>query len=472
MRTNIAVKRDPIFTHEGARATPTDSFHELKRSVLTCMLFENSFYESGSEIAQRIAELVPKVKPERVAALAREARDRMNLRHVPLFLVRELARIKGNGSLVAETLEHVVQRADELSEFMALYWKPKKETLSAGVKRGLARAFLKFSAYNLAKYDRANAVRLRDVLFLAHAKPKDEEQAAVWKKLVDGSLESPDTWEVELSAGKGKKETFERLMQEGKLGGLAVLRNLRNMLEAGVDEAVIRERLSQGISRAFPYRFVVAAKFAPRLEDAIEQAMFKAVEQCEPLPGKTGFLIDVSGSMDYRLGNQNESKTVLQHGLMAGTQETSRIDVAAGLGILLREKAPDVLMATFSNALMEIPARRGFALRDAIKNSQPHGGTLLKAALEVLKTHFAWKAVDRLIVITDEQSQDGISEAWAPRSYVVNVAPNKNGVSYRDGWLHVDGWSEAVIDYIREIEQMDAAERRVPRPYHPWRRPG
>lgn len=466
MRTNVAAKRDPIYTHEGGRATPTDSFHELKRSVLTCMLFENSFYEKGSEIAQRIADLVPKVKPEQVAALACEARDRMNLRHIPLFLVRELARVKGNGRLVAQTLEHVIQRADELSEFIAIYWKEKKQTLSAGVKRGLAAAFPKFSAYSLAKYDRENAVRLRDVLFLAHPKPKDEEQAATWKKLVDGTLESPDTWEVELSAGKGKKETFERLMQEGKLGGLAVLRNLRNMTEAGVDERIIRTRLSEGISRAFPYRFVVAAKFAPRLEDAIEQAMFKAVEQCQTLPGKTGFLIDVSGSMDYRLGNPHESKrdtlksilSVFQPDQVAWAQETSRIDVAAGLGILLREKASNVLMATFSTQVVEIPARRGFALRDAIKNSQSHGGTLLKAALEALKGHFAWKSVDRLIVITDEQSQDGISDAWAPKSYVVNVAPNKNGVSYRNGWLHVDGWSEAVIDYIREIERMDADE--------------
>ena len=67
------------------------------------------------------------------------------------------------------------------------------------------------------------------MLFLVHAKPKDDSQAALWKRLVDGELATPDTSEVELSAGKDKKETFERLLLEGKLGGLAVLRNLRNM---------------------------------------------------------------------------------------------------------------------------------------------------------------------------------------------------------------------------------------------------
>jgi 60 kDa SS-A/Ro ribonucleoprotein len=70
-------------------------------------------------------------------------------------------------------------------------------------------------------------VKLRPVLFLFHAKPKDAEQAAVWKKLVENTLEPHDTWEVALSAGKDKRENFERLLREGKLGGPAVLRNLR-----------------------------------------------------------------------------------------------------------------------------------------------------------------------------------------------------------------------------------------------------
>src|SRR5258705_9599663 len=140
----------------------------------------NTFYEKGNDIAKRIAELVARNKPEDVAALAREARDTMQLRHVPLFFVRELARRKGAGRLVAETIEHAIQRADELGEFVALYWKARKEPLSAGVKRGLAAAFTKFDAYQLAKYNRESTVKLRDVLFLCHAKPKNAEQAALW----------------------------------------------------------------------------------------------------------------------------------------------------------------------------------------------------------------------------------------------------------------------------------------------------
>src|SRR4029077_10867947 len=159
---NVWKRMFPAKKHEGAVAQRVDRRRERRRTVLTCLLWEDTFYEKGNDIAERVAELVARNKPEDVAALACEARDKMPRLHVPLFLVRELARRKGAGRLVAETLERVVQRADELGEFVALYWKARKEPLSAGIKRGLAAAFTKFDAYQLAKYNRESTVKLRD----------------------------------------------------------------------------------------------------------------------------------------------------------------------------------------------------------------------------------------------------------------------------------------------------------------------
>jgi 60 kDa SS-A/Ro ribonucleoprotein len=441
-KMNVWKRMFPVRTHEGAVAQKVDAKREIRRTVLTCLLWEDTFYEKGSDIAKRIAELVARNKPEVVAVLAREAREKMQLRHAPLFLTRELARRKGAGPLVAETLEHVIQRADELGEFVALYWKEKKQPLSAGVKRGLAKAFTKFDAYQLAKYDRESVVKLRDVLFLCHAKPKDEAQAALWKNLVENTLEPPDTWEVALSAGKDKRENFERLLREGKLGGLAVLRNLRLMLASGVDPKLIRERLDKGVARALPFRFVTAARHAPKLEDALEKAMIKGIAGFESLAGSTGLVVDVSGSMNYKLSKKGE---------------TTRMDAAAGLAILLREKAEDFAIATFSDACIELPPRRGFALRDAIVGSQAHSGTYLKRALTQLQEKREWRELQRLIVITDEQSHDGILPAWTPRAYVVNVAPYKHGISYGNGWTHIDGWSERIVDYLAAVEAEAAA---------------
>jgi 60 kDa SS-A/Ro ribonucleoprotein len=90
----------------------------------------------------------------------------------------------------------------------------------------------------LAKYNGGQkVVKLRDALRMTRPKPADLDQAGLWRKLVKGELATPDTWEVELSKGGDKKASWSRLLAENKLGGLAILRNVRNMTKAGVKEA-------------------------------------------------------------------------------------------------------------------------------------------------------------------------------------------------------------------------------------------
>ena len=424
-------------THEGGPARNISPELQLRRSVLACLLWENQFYEDGVEIAGRIAELVPKVAAEKVAALAVEAREAMKLRHAPLLLVREMARHKTHRALVSQTLARVIQRADELAEFMAMYWKDGRVPLSGQVKKGLAAAFPKFDEYQLAKYDRAGAIKLRDVLFLSHAKPLDAAQAEVWKKLVDGKLSTPDTWEVALSSGADKREAWERLLREQKLGAFAVLRNLRNMREVKVDERLVLDAIEgMNTKRVLPFRFLAAARYAPQWEETLERAMLKSVAETEKLPGKTVVLVDVSGSMTAPLSRRSEML---------------RTDAAYGLAVLLREIAEKAVVYSFSDKLVQVPARRGFALRDAIDKSQAHNGTYLGGAVK--KLHEA-ETFDRLIVITDEQTADSVP---APKGagYVINVASFRNGVGYGK-WTHIDGWSESVIEYIRSMEQMES----------------
>ncbi len=421
-------------THEGAPARNISTELQLRRSVLACLLWESQFYEDGVEIAGRIAELVPKVAAEKVAGLAVEAREQMKLRHAPLLLVREMARHATHRGLVAETLARVIQRADELAEFVAIYWKDGRVPLSGQVKKGLAAAFPKFDAYALAKYDRGGAVKLRDVLFLAHAKPRDEAQAEVWKRLIGGELSAPDTWEVALSSGADKREAWERLLREQNLGALALLRNLRNMREAGVEEGLVVNALgAMSTARVLPFRFLAAARYAPQWEEALEQAMLKCVAGQEKLAGKTVVLVDVSGSMTAPLSRRSEML---------------RTDAAYGLAVLLREIGEKVSVFSFSDSLIEVPARRGFALRDAIDTSQRHNSTQLGKAVDELNRKHSY---DRLIVISDEQAHDTVS---APKGggYVINVASYKNGVGYGK-WTHIDGWSESVVEYIRTLEQ-------------------
>lgn len=427
------------FTREGARARRFTPEMELKRALMNCLLWEDQFYEDGVAIADRIKALVPKVAPAKVAELAIEAREVMKLRHAPLLVIREMARSEKHRGLVADTLARVIQRPDEMTELLAIYWadalgpmqQRKRQPVSAQVKKGLARALTKFDAYQLAKWDRDGAVRIRDVLFLVHAKPKDAEQAKVWKQLVDGELASPDTWEVSLSAGKNKRETFERLIAERKLGGLALLRNLRLMQNALVPRETIAGAIeAMRTDRILPYRFITAARYAPDFEPELGAAMLKSVKDHVRLPGRTRLLIDVSGSMFATLSAQSEM---------------TRAEAACGLAILAREICDEVEIFTFSNEVVKVPPRRGFALRDAIINSQPHGGTYLgKAVTEIDRKG------DRLIVFTDEQSRDHVPEPRA-RGTMVNVASYQHGVGH-GAWTRVNGFSEAVVAWIAASE--------------------
>ena len=454
MRSNVLEPSAPVFTHEGAKGKAFPPFKELERAVLTCLLFEDTFYEKGSDIATRMADLVTKCEPGQVAGLAIKARNQFYLRHVPLFLARELMRNKKNGPFVEEALTGCIQRPDELGEFFSMISKevgPKnvrKAYRSHAAYRAIRAAFQQFNAYELAKWDRnSDAIKLRDVMRLVHPKPIDETQSAMWKKLIAGELETPDTWETELSAGKDKKETFTRLISEKKLGGLALLRNLRNCIQSGVDSDLLRNAIREHpFKKVLPFRFLAAATHAKQLEPELDKAMERAATSLAKLGGRTALLIDVSGSMDAA---------------MSAKSDLTRMDAACGTAIMGAYLSEQFMVATFSNAYVEVPPRTGMALRDAVVNSQIHGGTELgKALVDAYRRKNGFADADRVIVITDEQSHDTVPSLIGGNKqfrYLVNVAPNKNGVSEDGSWHRINGFSEAIFTYIQAHEEFAAS---------------
>lgn len=437
MKLNLQVQNYEK-THEGAMAYPIAPEESLRRSVLSCLLWEREFYEDGETIADRIVNLAKASNTEMLVDLAIEAREKFNLRHVPLLILTVLA--QRGGPQVAPAIERVIQRADELAELIAIYWRNGKRPLSAQMKKGLARALRKFDEYALAKYDRAGAVRLRDVLFLTHAKPVNAEQEALWKRLAQNELVTPDTWEVALSGGADKKETFERLLREGQLGYLALIRNLRNMEQAGCDVGLVRDAIlaRKGARRVLPFRYVAAARAAPMYEPYLDQALVASLGDMEQLSGATAILVDVSGSMDAKLSARSD---------------LTRMDAAATLASII---PGSVRVFTFSNQIVECPPRKGMAGVDAILKSQPHGGTELFGAIQAVSAKIPH---DRIIVVTDEQANMGwggrMPDPVVEKAYLINVASAKNGVGYGK-WTHIDGFSESVLRFIGEHERSAA----------------
>lgn len=429
-----------LYTHGGTVAKQITPYQLLRRSVLSCLLWEKEFYEDGQSIAQRISETALKCSKDEVLSLAIEARKVHGLRHVPLILLLASLKMDGPGSRSA--IATTISRPDELTEILALYWAEAKSKdqkarnpLDKQLQRGLADAFGKFNEYSLAKYDRDGAIKLKDVMKMCRPKPKNEEQAKLYKRVLDRTLETPETWEVLLSTGKDKKVTFEYLLSEGKIGYMALLRNLRNMVEAGCNEDMISDAILQrkGAQWVFPHRYVAAARACPRLEPVLDAALKVTIDEQKSLSGRTIVLVDVSGSMDMALSAKSD---------------LTRMDAACTLASIIN--AESLRTFSFSARTVEVPPRRGMAGVDALRRSQGHSSTNLTEAIKLINT----MPHERLIVITDEQatSSQGVPDPVCQYPYMINVASYRNGIGYGP-WIHIDGFSESVIRFIYEIEQ-------------------
>ncbi len=426
-------------TYEGGMSQNISPKDQLRRLTMTCLLWEDNFYIDGKSAADLIQSTCALLEGEIIVKQAIECSKYGKLRHIPLLLI--VAALKKKAKC-QEAIYEICTRPDQMTELLSLYWKVngKNKPIAAQLKKGLAKAFTRYDAYQLAKYNRDAPIKLKDVLFLVHPKPKNEDQQRDWDKLVKGELAIPDTWETRLSAGKDKKETFTTLLQENKLGKLALIRNLRNMFEVGVDKQLVKEKLIGNDLALLPFQFLNAAKHCPTWEDIIDESMIQSMKGIEKLQGNTVILVDRSGSMNNNL---------------SGKSEATRLDAACGMAILLKECCQNPFIFTFSNNVVGIPSRSGMALREAIVNSQTGGATYLGNSIGIINQHMEsiFTVIDRFIVITDEQTADIIPHVKSNHNYIMNVAPYQNGVATNGQWNLINGFSESMVDYIREFEK-------------------
>ncbi|UPT67302.1 MAG: TROVE domain-containing protein [Sphingobacteriales bacterium JAD_PAG50586_3] len=344
--------------HEGAAAYKLSPEMELYSAVATAGL-SDTFYEKQGDRLQRIQDLLAKTNPEFTARLAVYARNNMNMRSVPMVLAVEMAKLQTGNSLVSKTVSGVVQRADEIAELLAYYQLANKRDgakklnkLSKQVQKGLAVSFNKFDEYQFAKYNRATEVKLRDALFLVHPKAKSDEQQALFNKIAKDELAVPYTWEVELSSlgqqkfenEKARKKAFtakwEELIDSGKVGYMAMLRNLRNILDAQVSYthmekvcAYLANENAVAKSKQLPFRFLAAYREVKKMQspytsivlDALEDAVAASAANIQGFDGDTSVVIacDVSSSMQQPVSKKS-AVLLYDVGLMLGMLLQSR----------------------------------------------------------------------------------------------------------------------------------------------------
>ncbi len=407
------------------------------------------------------------MKAEIVAKIAIEAREVQKLRHVPLFIASEMVKYETHRKYVAEVLPRIITRADQLTDFLAIFWKEgkvkrggtsKNKSLPAQVKKGLAKAFENFDEYQFAKYDRNAEIKLRDVLRLCHAKASTPERAELYKRVLDRTLKTPDTWEVALSSGKeDKKSAWTRLIDTNKLGALAFLRNLRNMKDALVDSNTVNAGFKKvKSSMLLPLNFISAKNSAPEFTNQIQDLMLRTYAGLPKLPGRTIFIVDVSGSMRSAVSNKSTN---------------TRLDVAKAMALLSVNMCEEVEIYCTAGSdssrghkteKIQYPSK-GFELLDQIEKKEDTlggGGIFTRQALEFIKKdRGSDPAPDRIVIFSDSQDCDPGNKIPSPfgvKNYIVDVSSHSHGINYKGIWTaEITGWSEHFLTYIASFEGLN-----------------
>lgn len=462
----------------GAEAFNYPAKDELYARVLTSMMGEKKFYETAAQADNRLVSLtreVAKTDPEFVAGLAIVARKKFYLRSVPQVLMVELADVHKGDHIVQSAIRAYMQRPDEMTELLSYFSqrfsnpqaRAKLRKIPNQIKKGLADVFTKFDEYQLQKYNRPGAIKLRDVLFLVHPCPKNTEQAEVWKKLIDDKLATPSTWETQLSVdgqtGRSKQDSWTDIAP--KMPIMALLKNMRNFAENRVDPQLFADKFTNPViiskSKLLPFRFMSAyrelqkAGAPSKYIDLVVDAMDLSIVNLPQMPGRTLVASDNSGSMTSSISSEST---------------VNFMDIANLFGAMINKKYADSIVGVFGNIWKPV----GISKRDSVLASKmvldsTHVGhsTNLWAIFDWAMTNN--EEFDRIVILSDMQAWDSGAHSHSVQEYYNKYCQqigrsipvytiNLNGYSTialdpNQPQVHkLAGWSEKVIEYIAACE--------------------
>ena len=488
--------------YEGGLAFEKSPMQELYSLVCTALMGENKFYESGVKEDERLLHLIAQVaqdSPEFILKLAAYARNKMYLRSVPVVLLVEASEIPECKPFVRKWTPHILRRADEPQEAIA-YWISRKGDVGSrgknpfpnSLKKGIADAFLQFDEYQIDKYNRGGAVTMRDVLRICHPKPQTAKQDALFSYIIDPSTFNPEllpkinmkkkflksedfnkarqyiadgsiTWEVALSKFGNRAEVWNEL----DLPIMATLRNLRNIIESGAEDAkqkaydkLMNDEIIRR-SKQLPFRFFSAYKSlaytigADKMLSALSYALEVSTKNLPTLPGKTLIMCDNSGSMSHNI---------------SGRSNVTCSDIANILGAMSNRFSEDALVVSFATSFSPValnPADSILSNMDKIANVSVGYGTDAHKVIDwIIQRDLAF---DRIIILSDMQCYSSsfkddslfqstrkyVSKYGALPIYSVDLAGYCTAQFPEElpSVFSISGWSERIFDYIARTEE-------------------
>lgn len=332
-------KNENLTTYEGAPATRKKLEDDWVNSLCSSFLC-GKFYEDEQDQINRYADLTNQMisqrGPEFVAEAADFSRNYLGMRSVSALTAALLNNSQWNGK--RDFYRSFFHRPDDVAEVFAAVEKYYMKR-SHGLIKGAGDYLSSLSEYSLGKYKLSSKeYNMYDLINLTHA------HSCAIDQYKNGTLPIPETWETLVSAAKSdeeKADCWAYLAENGKLGLMALIRNLRNLVKycgdkdvewwdkyvcAKLDGAKASVRTAISNSLVFPYRFYVAFKEFNRaylykekdfiyynVRAALENAFLFSIEGVEGFGGKSLIVLDVSGSMDSPI-SENSTVSIKEAG--------------------------------------------------------------------------------------------------------------------------------------------------------------
>ena len=440
---------------------------KLVTQVLTSFFNESKFYgDNSAEIEETIAR-VTKKDPEFISKLAVFARREFNMRSIAHVLTAHLAHETEGKPYVRETVKGISLRGDDITETMAFYLSKFGKPIPNSLKKGVNDVLLKFDEYTFAKYKgNGKAVKMRDLLCLCHPTPISELQSQMWKRCLEDKLETPVTWETQLSANGNNAETWEKLIDSGKVGYMALLRNLANIIKANpknIDKVLDRIQNPEAVrkSKQLPFRYLSAYLTVrlianSKVLDTLENAVDIAVENLPKINGTTVIAIDVSGSMCSPVSSKSNVLCC---------------DIALMLGYIANRICENAYVYAFNNSAQQITTSKRSGIIESVinKSEMCGGGTDMSSPFRKMINDDI--QADRVIILSDNECNN-CESSWRCGETINALANRYRNKTGNNIWVHaidlqgygtqqfagektniIAGWSEKVFDFINLAEQ-------------------
>lgn len=337
-----------------------------------------------------------------------------------------------------------IYRVDDMSNIKDIYKEIYGSPLSNGMKKGFASVIANLDEYQMAKYKKS----VIDISNLVH--PKGVTKSDILAKILKGETVKAETWEKKNSdAGKDvaemvaagnitaeqaekmlaekKQENWKELLSTNRLGILAALRNIRNIIEVADSDTVYMlcnllsncNAIKNG--KVMPYQIDTAYEVvreccsSNQFYHNVSQALLDGYEKSIPnlaevLPGKTCVMIDCSGSMHTKCYNgqriMRNATAVEKAGLIAATIAKSCNADVIRFGSHAEMAFYDKNMNVFdlSNKLSECNM----------------GGTNISSAFDLAIANGV--KYDRIIILSDYECNCGRWTSMSYKDYVAKIA--------------------------------------------------